>query len=206
MYRLNRYIQIFLIVLVSVVLLACSSPKLEPIGHGGTILAFGDSLTVGVGTSKPNDYPSVLALLSGLNVINSGVSGETSDIGLKRLPNELDRVVPDLLILIEGGNDILQNRSHTEIKENIRSMIEIAKSRGVPVVLIGVPKKSLFSDSAPFYEELADQFRLVFDGALISDLQRNPSLKSDHVHFNKEGYRKMAESIYKLLQKHGALL
>ena len=84
-------------------------------------------------------------------------------------------------------------------------MLEIAKSKSVPVVLIGVPEKTLFSKSTPFYEELAKQYQLVFDGSLISDLQRSPSLKSDHVHFNKNGYRKMAESIYKLLQKNGAL-
>ena len=206
MYRLNKYISVLIVVISSLVLAGCNSPKLDPIGHNGTILAFGDSLTVGVGTTKENSYPSVLAELTGLNVINSGVSGETSDIGLKRLPNELDRVFPDLLILIEGGNDILQNRSLSEIEEDIKDMIEIAKGRGVPVVLIGVPKKSLFSSSAPFYEKLADKFQLVFDGTLIGDLQRRPSLKSDHVHFNKNGYRKMAESIYELLQGNGAIL
>ncbi len=73
-------------------------------------------------------------------------------------------------------------------------------------MLIGIPQKGLFSNSAPLYEELADNFQLVFDGTLIGDLQRSPSLKSDHVHFNEKGYRKMAESIYKLLREHGALL
>ncbi len=126
-------------------------------------------------------------------------------MGLERLPNELDRVMPDLLILIEGGNDILRNRSQSEIRKNIQGMLEIAKRRNVPVVLIGVPEKNLFSNSAPFYKELAEEYQLVFDGSLIGDLQRSPSLKSDHVHFNENGYRRMAEAIYRLLQVNGAL-
>ena len=148
----------------------------------------------------------MLAELTGLNVINAGVSGETTDKGLKRLPQELDRTTPDLLILIEGGNDILKNRNVAKTKANMAAMIELAKSRGIPVVLIGIPQKSLFSNSAPFYKELAKEFQLVFDDTLIADLQRNRSLKSDHLHFNKKGYRKMAESIYDLLMESGALL
>jgi lysophospholipase L1-like esterase len=110
------------------------------------------------------------------------------------------------LILIEGGNDILQNKSEPAIKSNLRKMIELAQSRGIPVVLIGVPQKRLFSDSAPLYQELAQDYQLVFDGDLIGSLIRSPSLKSDHVHFNTQGYRKMAESIYELLSDNGALL
>ncbi|MCW8996080.1 MAG: GDSL-type esterase/lipase family protein, partial [Psychromonas sp.] len=184
---------------------ACDAPKLKTIAKGGTILAFGDSLTLGVGTTKFKSYPAVLAELSGLNVINAGVSGETTDRGLKRLPMELERTFPDLIILIEGGNDILKNRSQSAIKQNLKRMIEIAESRGIPVVLIGVPKKSLFSDSAPLYEELAEHFKLVYDGELIADLLRSPSLKSDPIHFNEKGYQKMAESIYTLLENNGAL-
>lgn len=187
------------------VLTACSSSKLEPLGLKGTILAFGDSLTVGVGTDIESSYPSVLAELSGLEVVNSGISGETSSEGLKRLPRELDRIKPDLLILIEGGNDILRNINSSVIKENLKQMIELSKKRGIPVVLIGIPEKSLFSNSAPFYAELADEHDLVFESRLIGDLQRSPSLKSDRVHFNKLGYRKMGESIYGLLKENGAL-
>lgn len=205
MYRLNRYLQVVATGIVTVMLNGCSPDKLDPIENGGTILAFGDSLTAGLGAAKTSSYPAVLVDLTGLNVINAGVSGETTDEGLERLPQEFDRTDPDLLILIEGGNDILQNRSHSEIKGNIEAMIELANSRGIPVVLIGVPQKALFSNSAPLYEELAEQYQLVFDGDLIADLQRSPSLKSDRVHFNEKGYRRMAESIYNLLGENGAL-
>jgi lysophospholipase L1-like esterase len=206
MIKTNTFFQIIITTLITVLLSGCSEPKLEPIKYGGSILAFGDSLTVGVGTAQANSYPAVLSELSGFNVINAGISGETTASGLQRLPNELDRTSPDLLILIEGGNDILQNKSEPAIKSNLKKMIELAQSRGIPVVLIGVPKKHLFSDSAPFYQALAEDYQLVFDGTLIASLLRSPSLKSDHVHFNTQGYRKMAESIYELLSDNGALL
>lgn len=205
MRQLNSFFQIVTAIVVLVALTSCADHKLEPIPNGGTILAFGDSLTLGYGTDKSNSYPAVLAGLTGLNVINSGISGETTDQGLERLPQELDRTAPDLIILIEGGNDILKNRSHTAIKENLKGMIELAKNKGIPVILIGVPEKKLFSDSAPLYKDLAEIFQLVFDGELIADLQFSPSLKSDRIHFNKKGYRKMAESIYDLLEDNGAL-
>jgi acyl-CoA thioesterase-1 len=197
--------RVALIVFLLALFTACSSPELDSIGYKGTILAFGDSLTVGVGADKKNSYPSVLAELSGLTVINAGVSGETTGGGAKRLPGELDRHSPDLLLLIEGGNDILKNQDHDSIKENLGIMIQAAKSRGVQVVLFGIPRKSLFSESAPFYQELANENQLVFDDSLVVDLLHTPSLKADQIHLNKAGYRKMAESIYELLKEKGAV-
>jgi lysophospholipase L1-like esterase len=202
--HLTTFLTVFLSTFILITLSGCGSSELAPISKRGTILAFGDSLTLGVGTTKINSYPSVLAQLSGRTVINAGISGETTSRGLARLPEVLDRTMPDLLLLIEGGNDILRNQSKSVLKANLQQMIELAKGRDIPVVLIGIPEKSLFSNSAPLYEELAEQYQLVFDDSLIGGLQRSPSLKSDIVHFNKQGYRKMAESIYELLDDNGA--
>ena len=80
-----------------------------------------------------------------------------------------------------------------------------ALEQGVQLVLIGVPQKQIFSDVAPFYKELAEDHKLVFDGELISALLRKRSYKSDMVHFNKSGYQKMAEAIHQLLIDNGAL-
>jgi lysophospholipase L1-like esterase len=205
MSKLTTYLRAIAAIVILAALLGCGGPELKPIPEDGTILAFGDSLTVGVGTTGKNSYPSVLAALTERTVINAGVSGETTDKGALRLPEELDDAEPDLVIIIEGGNDLLQNRDHSAIKTNLKSMIETAQSRGVQVVLIGVPQMKLLSNCAPLYEELADEFQLVFDGTLLAGLLRSPSLKSDYIHLNEKGYRTMAESIYKLLKENGAL-
>ena len=185
---------------------ACSdSPALSKIPQDGAILAFGDSLTVGVGAPEQHSYPQVLSMLSGRQVISAGVSGEETSGGVKRLPAVLDEVRPNLLILLQGGNDILRNRNLHLAKQNLAEMIEQAMSRNVDVVLIGVPEKKLFSDSAPFYQELADEYALVYSDDILSDLIRKNEYKSDAVHLNQKGYYMMAESIFELLVEHGAL-
>jgi lysophospholipase L1-like esterase len=112
---------------------------------------------------------------------------------------------PDLMILLEGGNDILRNHNLAVTKKNLSAMIAMAKEQGVQVVLIGVPQKQLFSDTAPLYRELAEEHKLVFEPELIANLMRKRKLKSDTVHFNKAGYQKMAEAIHELLHENGAL-
>ena len=202
--RRIRPVNVILVLAAALFLVGCSSSKLDPLESGDVIVAFGDSLTVGVGAHSENSYPSVLAGLSGFEVVNAGISGETTGEGLKRLPQVLDEYSPRLLILLEGGNDILRNKSYDQIERNLDSMISEAKSRGVQVVLIGVPEKKLFSSSAPFYKKLAEKHELVFESKLVGGLMRSPSKKSDTVHFNKAGYAHMAEAINDLLLENGA--
>lgn len=191
--------------LLALVLSACTASKLEPLGADDTILAFGDSLTAGVGVPAQQSYPSVLAELTGLNVINAGIPGETTEEGLERLAEVLEQTQPDLVVLIEGGNDILRNQSEAQMKQNLSAMIRLMQEQGIQVVLLGVPQKALFSDSAPAYQQLADQFNLPFNGDVIAGLLRSPSSKSDQVHFNQKGYRELAEAVYELLEDNGAL-
>lgn len=194
-----------LIICASLVLSACSQPTLNRLSGTATLLAFGDSLTAGKGSSTESSYPAVLAELSGLTVVNAGVSGETTAEGLRRLPQVLDDNNPDLLLLMHGGNDILQNLGARQAKANLTAMIKLARDRGIQVVLIGVPEKKLLSSSAPYYEELAEEFDLVLETSIISKLLKKPALKSDAVHFNAAGYREIASTIFELLKDRGAL-
>lgn len=184
---------------------ACSDPRLSNLNADSVILAFGDSLTQGVGTKQETSYPSVLAELTDMTVINAGISGETTYDGLDRFSDTLDEHDPDLVILLEGGNDILRNMKLADTKANLSQMIEIAKARNIQLVLIGVPRKNLFSDSATFYQQLADEHALAFDGEIIAKLLRQQKYKSDPIHFNEAGYRKLAEAIHQLLKDNGAL-
>jgi len=191
--------------LAALLLQGCAEPKLSPVPIDGTVLAFGDSLTLGVGARSRDSYPSVLSALGGRRVVNAGVSGETTDLGLARLQDTLPKVNPDLLLLLEGGNDILRARDPADTKSNLAAMVELARNQGVEVVLVGVPDKLLFSDSASFYEELAEQYELVFDGETLAGLLRRSDYKSDAVHLNSQGYRMLAEAIHELLAERGAL-
>ena len=194
------------LVIALLALVACSSEQqLEPLESDAVILAFGDSLTQGVGAPRDKAYPQVLSELTGITVINSGVSGETTAEGLERLPLVLGEYKPDLVILMEGGNDILRNLSHAQAKANLSQMIQAIRISGSQVVLMGIPEKNLFSNSAGFYQELADEHQVVFDGDTMSELLKTRSLKSDSIHLNSIGYRELAKRVQELLQEQGAL-
>ena len=202
---MSKLLKLLPALLVLVLITSCGAKPLPPLSYSANIVAFGDSLTAGYGTSIEKSYPAVLTELSNRTVINAGISGETTSQGMARFESVLNEHSPELVILIEGGNDILRNHSHSETKKNLASMIHFAKASKINIVLLGVPEKNLFSDAAPFYAELAAEHDLVFDKSLLSSLLRSPSLKSDTIHLNAKGYRKMAEEIHQILKDNGAL-
>lgn len=194
-------------IFILVLLTACGSdaPQLSGLSTNDVILAFGDSLTKGVGAKENESYPAVLQSLSGRKVINAGISGEQSTQGLARLPVLLEQYQPKLLILCHGGNDILRKKNLKTMETNIKQMINRAKERNIPVVLLGVPDFGLFLSSYEGYKEVAESTSVIFIEDLISGILSDESLKADSVHPNKDGYRIMAEKIYSVLQQAGAL-
>lgn len=182
---------------------ACGSgtPRLSPLDHDAVVLAFGDSLTFGTGASTTESYPSVLQRLINRRVINAGVPGEVADQGLGRLPEFLERHHPALLILCHGGNDLLRRTGEKQAAENVRAMIRMAEQRGIDVVLIGVPKPGLPVSVAGFYEKIAGEFEIPYEGDILADVLSTASLKSDMIHPNAQGYAELAQSIEALLRK-----
>lgn len=195
-----------LLLLSILIITACSdSSKLTGLSRHDVILAFGDSLTEGIGANKAQSYPAVLEELTGQGVINAGISGETTAEGLTRFSKTLEDYTPSLVILLEGGNDILRNLPPAQTKRNLAQMIEIAQRHKIQILLVGVPQKKLFSDTAPLYFELAEEYQVPLEAELVSDLLRSPQYKSDPIHFNEKGYRKLAEGLYQRLIDEGAI-
>ncbi|WP_062269361.1 GDSL-type esterase/lipase family protein [Endozoicomonas arenosclerae] len=176
-------------------LTACSSSNQISLTKDSVIVAFGDSLTQGVGTTEENSYPSVLQRELGVQVINEGVSGETSAEGLARLESVLQKYNPDLVILFYGGNDVLQKLPLDQLEQNLDTMIGMIRSYQSEVLLVGVPKPSLLLSPLPLYESLAEKHKLVADLGTLSELLGKRSMKSDTVHLNKAGYESMALSL-----------
>lgn len=206
MVELKKYLYVTLLLVGSLLLTACSDPKLKPLSSNATIVAFGDSLTEGIGASREGSYPSQLAIITGLEVVNAGISGETTDRGLARFENALTQHNPELVILLEGGNDILRNHNQNQTKKNLAQMIDIAKQHNVQVLLMGVPEKNLFSSVAGFYDELAEEHEVAYMRGVVSDLLKTKKYKSDQIHLNAQGYRVLAEKIAETLKDEGALL
>lgn len=197
-------------ILSSVALVACAAcgrsptplPKIDP---GGTIVAFGDSLTYGTGASADESYPAVLERLISRKVIRSGVPGEVTSQGLERLPEVLDEHQPQLLILCLGGNDLLRRMDENAVTSNLRAMIKLSRDRGIGVVLLAPPRPALFSSAPDFYLQLAREHKLLLEADVLKQVLSDNNLKSDLIHPNAKGYAKIAEALAKLLKSSGAV-
>jgi lysophospholipase L1-like esterase len=201
--KCNRFLLAALLLMVAV---ACSKqPALVPLAPEATVLAFGDSLTYGTGAAETESYPAVLSALIGRKVVNAGIPGEVSAEGAARLPDVLDREKPALLILCHGGNDLLRRQDQGLLAENLRSMIRAAKSQGAEVVLLAVPSLGLSFTPPPLYAEVAKEFGIPLESKALPQILAKKSLKSDQVHPNAAGYRKLAGEVAALLRKSGAV-
>src|SRR5687768_12156614 len=128
--QLARLASVQVLALLLILAMAgCGGPtaRLPRLSSDAVVLAFGDSLTYGTGTSPDKSYPAALERRIGLKVIAAGIPGEVSAAGLARLPEVLDEIKPKLLILCHGGNDILRKLSLGQAAANIRAMVSLAR-------------------------------------------------------------------------------
>ena len=192
--------------ILCLVLAGCTPPpELEPLAEDAVVLAFGDSLTFGTGAGPGESYPEVLSGLIGRTVVKAGVPGEVSRDGLERLPALLDREQPALLLLCHGGNDQLQRLDPARLADNLRAMIREARDRNIAVVLIAVPAPGLSLRPLPLYAGIADEFGLAADLETVADILGDRALKSDYIHPNAAGYRRLALAVADLLRAAGAV-
>lgn len=200
--------RLLLVALAGLALVAAGcgkEPRLQPLAPEAVVLAFGDSLTYGTGASEDESYPMQLARIIGRTVVRAGVPGEVTADGLARLPEALDEHQPRLLLLLHGGNDFLRRLPKAQAAENLRAMIRLARSRGAEVLLVGTPEPGFTVTPPEFYGQIAKEFGIPYEDAVIGSVLRTPSQKSDPIHPNAEGYRVIAERIAERMRKSGAL-
>ncbi len=199
-------LRILLALLLFFSLAGCGkSPRLPPLASDATILAFGDSLTFGTGAGPAESYPAVLAILTKRTVINAGEPGETTRDGRERLADEIDASQPALLILCMGGNDFLRKLPESGTVANLRAMLDEARSRNLPVLLVATPRPGLGLSVPAFYADLAREYAIPLEDESLEDILSERDLKSDLIHPNATGYRKLAEAIAAKLKSAGAL-
>lgn len=177
------------------------------IPEGSTVLALGDSLTFSYGANPDESYPAQLQKLTGWNVVNGGVSGDTSAQALSRLPALLARK-PKLVIVGIGGNDFLRKVPEEQTRANIAKIIETVQKENIPAVLVGVPHITLgalfghLSDH-PLYEDLSEAYGIPLFGGAWAEILGDNNLKSDQIHANGKGYRRFAEKLSDFLHAQG---
>jgi acyl-CoA thioesterase-1 len=174
------------------------------------IVAFGNSLTAGLGLPLNQSYPAVLQKLLEANgykyeVVNAGVSGDTTSGGLRRLDWSLDGDVRFLIIEL-GANDVLRGQPVDLIESNLGAMIEKARNRNIAVFLVGMEAPS---NAGPEYrkqvhqvfEDLRNKYQVTFIPFVLKDLVGNEKLlQEDGSHPTAEGAKLIAENVYKELK------
>lgn len=174
------------------------------------IVAFGDSLTAGYGLPSEESYPSLLQKMlerDGFEyeVVNAGISGDTSAGGVRRIDWALEGDVK-FVILELGANDILRGQPISEMKKNLSLIIERAKAKGAEVLLAGMeaPTNSGIDyrrETHEAFPELADNHQIQLIPFFLDRVAGIQSLnQSDGIHPNAEGTRIVAETVYKSLK------
>jgi acyl-CoA thioesterase-1 len=174
------------------------------------IVALGDSLTSGRGIGAAEAYPAVLQERLEENgyryqVMNAGVSGDTSGRALRRYRDVLDGSVKVLIVAL-GANDGLRGLRVEQLASNLSTIIEDAQRRHIAVVLVGM-------DALPFhgwaysvafhrvYEDLASRYGIPLVPFVLMRVLTDPSLmQSDHAHPNQAGARAIADLIWPYLE------
>jgi acyl-CoA thioesterase-1 len=175
------------------------------------IVAFGDSLTAGYGLSPNESYPALLQKMLDADgfkyeVVNAGVSGDTSAGGVRRIDWSLDAGNVRFVIVELGANDFLRGQPVSETRKNLAAIIERAKSRGARVLLAGMYTTT---DAGRDYERQIDEgFKSLareqgvtlipfFLEGVAGKTELN---QQDGIHPNAEGTRLVAATVYRYLK------
>jgi len=179
--------------------------------HAPRIVVLGDSLTSGRGIGKAHAYPAVLQQHLRDNgydyeVVNAGVSGDTTAGALRRVGEALDEEDVQILIVALGANDGLRGIRVEQLTSNLSRIIEEAQRRRIAVVLVGMDALPIrgWAYSVAFhraYEELAARYRVPLVPFLLLNVMSNPDLmQRDRVHPNEAGARAIADHIWPYLE------
>jgi acyl-CoA thioesterase I len=185
------------------------APKVEPkptASNRPRIVCFGDSLTAGPGLPRGADYPSQLQRQVDeagyvYEVVNAGVSGETSAGGLRRIDHVLDGGAA-VVVLELGANDGLRGLPIGAMKQNLETMIQKSRAAGAKVLLAGMESPPNFgpeytSTYRETFRELASKEKVVLIPFFLDGVAGRPELNlEDGIHPNPDGARIVANTVW----------
>jgi acyl-CoA thioesterase-1 len=176
-----------------------------------TALVFGDSLSAAYGLSPEQGWVHLLgerAKRSGLDwrFVNASISGETTAGGLRRLPEDLKRHKPDLVVIALGANDALRGQPVQGIKSNLEQMLRLARSARAEPVLVGImiPPNYGIDYAAQFrdlYAALARQHKVVLVPFLLEGVADKPELfQADQLHPTAPAQQVILDNVWKVVE------
>lgn len=177
-----------------------------------TVLFLGDSITAGLGVGENNAYPQIVQQMAdsmgwNVDVINAGLSGETSAGGLRRVDWLMRRRI-DVMILELGGNDGLRGIDPESTKKNLQAIIDTVRAHnpGVKIILAGmqVPPnlgQQYTTEFKDIYPELAKTNHTLLIPFILKGVGGVPSLnQGDGIHPNIKGHKIVAQNVWEVLK------
>lgn len=185
-------------------------PKTQVSAERPRIVAFGNSLTAGLGVAQEESYPAQLQRkldASGYpyRVVNAGVSGDTTAGGIRRVSWVLNSK-PSIVILELGGNDGLRGLSLQETKANLERIIQELQNASITVVLAGMKLPPNYGKEytvgfEALYHVLAKEYHLALIPFFLDGVAGSSSLnQADGIHPTAEGYRLIVEKVFPTLE------
>ena len=174
------------------------------------VVVLGDSLTAGLGLVDTQSFPGLLQNKAdadglGFEIVNAGVSGDTSAGGLRRLDWALQDDVKVLVVAL-GANDGLRGLSVAEMKANLSQIIEQARNRGTVVILAGMEAPPNYGEEYAVsfrqaYRDLARQYRVPFIPFLLDKVAGQAALnQADGIHPTAQGAAIVADTVWAVLE------
>jgi len=183
----------------------------QPEDNAFKILILGDSLTEGYGVMESEAYPTLVQNRLNLeispktrvvyDVINGGITGSTTSGGVSRI-NWFLQAKPDFLILALGGNDGLRGIPVKETKQNLLTILQTAKSHGIPTILTGMKIPPNYgpqytNDFANIFPSLAQSLKIPLIPFLLKGVGGNPKLNlPDRIHPNPAGHKIIGDLVF----------
>lgn len=174
---------------------ACSkNPSAPSTPAASEVVAFGDSLTFGSGTTGDNDFVAVLSQRVGEDIYNAGVPGDTTGSALVRLNGAVLAREPKIVIVLLGGNDLLQNVPVPTRVSNVTTIVQRIRERGAAVLLVGIGRPPIdpFDGALP---ALASGNGSTYVPDILEGIFGVPSLMADPIHPNNAGHAIMADRL-----------
>lgn len=180
------------VAMAAAIVAGCSDSPTSP--SSTTVIAFGDSITFGIGTTGRNDYVSRLSARTGVSIVNSGRPGDTTGDALGRLDGSVLSRDPQIVIVFLGGNDILQGVPVQQRISNITTVIERIRADGALVILVGIGSGVLdpFNGALP---AIAGQTSSILVPNVLDGILGVPDLMADAIHPNDAGHAIIADRI-----------
>lgn len=175
------------------------------------MVVLGDSLSAGYGMDKDQSWVHLLEnRLSGIGVefriLNSSISGDTTQGGLARLPRLLERYKPEFVIIELGGNDGLRGIDPDTTRDNIRNMIVQSQAAGARVMLLGIKLPpnygpAYIQDFESIYPDLALEYHTLLVPFFMQDVVFDPGLmQADGIHPNEAGQPVLLDNVWRELE------